>query len=160
MQRNTHATTPSAVKLETSAREQQVDAPGQVALQNKGAKHFISHSSEKTKPLDCSCHNPFNTPLTSHDGLKWQLALQANGCTVKCLSHSSVGKKKRGNHSMPEVKVKTAGWRQLQGFFFGQCLWKLGEHIPCFKHFNCLESKKKMFASSPMWAFNSSVIFN
>lgn len=95
MQRATHATTPSAVKLETSAREQQVDAPGYIVLQKKGAKHLISYSSKKTKPLDCSCYNPFNTLLTSQDGLKWQAALQANGCTVKCLSHSSFGKKKR-----------------------------------------------------------------
>lgn len=41
MERATHATTPSAVKLETSAREQQVDAPGYIVLQKKGAKHLI-----------------------------------------------------------------------------------------------------------------------
>lgn len=122
MQHCTHATTPSAVKLDTSAWEQQVDAPGQIALQKKMERkakqlpNFLLF--KKTKPINCSSYNSFNSTLTSQDALKWQPALRANGCTVKCLSHSSYGEKKRGNRSMSQLKVKTAGCWQLHEFIW------------------------------------------
>lgn len=57
MQHCTHATTPSAVKLETSAREQQVDAPGQVVLQKRKEKaeqlpHFLLFQKNKTHQME------------------------------------------------------------------------------------------------------------